>query len=82
MARLVALPGRARGGGDPVPARWINPEHIVSVRPRMAGGPPQVELLIELKLEGMPLFETWLGSFSTLDAADQRWQAFLQELTA
>lgn len=79
--RLVALPGRVAGQTEPAAVRWINPEHIVSIRPRMGGGEPELDLIVEIKLEGIPLFETWLGSFRTVQKADERWQAFLTGLT-
>ena len=44
-------------------------------------GEPQLDLIVEVKLEGVPLFETWLGSFRTVQRADERWLAFLAELT-
>jgi hypothetical protein len=82
VARLVELPGKVSGQGEPGTVRWVNPEHVVSVRPRVTGVPPHVELHVELKLEGMPLFDSWFGTFHSVEGADRRWRAFLDDLTA
>lgn len=79
MTRLVALPGRIRGQANAGPVQWINPERIVTIRPKISET-DTFDLTIELKLDGVPLFETWFGSYPTIDAADARWQAFLHEL--
>lgn len=59
--------------------QWINPERIVSIRPKINEG-KAFDLIVELKLDGVPMFETWFGSYPTLDEADARWLEFLHEL--
>jgi len=41
-----------------------------------------VDVFVELKLEGLPLFETWMGTFESKELADSRRQSYLAELTA
>jgi hypothetical protein len=59
---------------------WINPQHIVSVRPLTRGSAPTVTLTVEVKLEGMPLFIAPLGNFSTEAEATVEWARFLSTL--
>ncbi|MEC5149532.1 hypothetical protein [Cryobacterium sp. GrIS_2_6] len=79
---IVALPGRVTGLSAPGAVRWINPEHVVSVRPRLAVTLEGLDLFVELKLEGLPLFETWIGTFENKELADSRRQSYLAELAA
>ena len=78
MARFVALPDR---DGPPGAARmWINPEHIVSLVPKLTRDGTHHVLRVEIKLVGTPAFDAWLGGFDTGDKVDERWKAFLKEL--
>jgi hypothetical protein len=79
--RLVPLRGKVNGSAEPAVVMWVNPDHIVSVRPKISGTVPAIDVHVELKLEGLPLFDSWLGQFKTADAADSAWTALLAELT-
>jgi hypothetical protein len=81
MTRFVELPGRVPGASVSMTERWINPEHVVSVKPRFSGVQPSVELIVELKLEGLPIFEAWFGVFDSVAAADAVWQVFLHDIS-
>ena len=59
---------------------WVNPEHIISVRPLTRGSAPTVTLTVEVKLEGMPLFIAPLGDFPTEAEATVAWAHFLATL--
>lgn len=69
MARNQANP---HGG-----AIWINPEHVVSLRPLTSGAEPDVMLSVEIKLEGMPLFSAPLGNYHSNMESKAAWGRFL-----
>lgn len=59
---------------------WVNPEHVVSLVPKVSRDGTHHVLRVEIKLVGMPAFDAWLGSFASGDEADARWRAFVAEL--
>lgn len=78
MARFVPLPDR---DGPPGAARmWINPEHVVSLVPKVSRDGTHHVLRVEIKLVGTPAFDAWLGAFTSGELADERWKTFLSEL--
>jgi hypothetical protein len=80
MARFVSLPDR---DGPPGAARmWMNPEHIVSLVPKITRDGTNHILRVEIKLIGTPAFDAWLGAFASGELADERWASFLAELRA
>ncbi|MCS5716429.1 hypothetical protein NVV95_17925 [Herbiconiux sp. CPCC 205716] len=75
MARFVSLPDR---DGPPGAARmWINPEHVVSLVPKVSRDGISHTLRVEIKLVGTPAFEAWLGAFDSNDEADACWRQFV-----
>lgn len=56
---------------------WINPKHIVSLRPLTMGSEPVISLTVQVKLEGMPLFTVSLGTFPTAAEAAREWERFI-----
>jgi hypothetical protein len=80
MPHFVPLPDRDGPVGS---ARmWINPEHVVSLVPKINRDGTRHILRVEIKLVGTPSFDAWLGQFDTGEQADDRWKAFLGELDA
>jgi hypothetical protein len=78
MVRFVPLPDR---DGPLGAARiWINPNHVISLVPKISRDATHHILRVEIKLVGTPAFDAWLGAFDTGDQADARWKAFLDEL--
>lgn len=78
MARFVSLPDR---DGPPGAARmWINPEHVVSLVPKVTRDGTHHILRVEIKLVGTPAFDTWLGAFTSGELADEGWKLFLGKL--
>ena len=59
---------------------WINPEHVVSLVPKVVRDGVNHSLRVELKLAGVPAFDAWLGDFDDAEAADACWASFLTML--
>ena len=59
---------------------WFNPEHVVSVVPKVSNDGMTYTLSVELKLTGMPLMNAWLGNYSTAALADAAWHMFLDNI--
>ncbi|ARJ07670.1 hypothetical protein B5808_20040 (plasmid) [Cnuibacter physcomitrellae] len=59
---------------------WINPEHVVSLVPKVQNDGTHHVLRVEIKLVGAPAFGAWLGRFEFGAAADVRWREFLEDL--
>ncbi|GAA2246458.1 hypothetical protein GCM10009851_34910 [Herbiconiux moechotypicola] len=57
---------------------WINPEHVVSVVPKVHRDGTHHILRVEIL--GTPAFDTWLGEFDSGADADTRWGEFLHDL--
>ncbi|MCS5716399.1 hypothetical protein NVV95_17770 [Herbiconiux sp. CPCC 205716] len=78
MPRFVPLPDRDGPAGS---ARmWINPEHVVSLVPKVHRDGTHHILRVEIKLVGTPAFDAWLGKFDSGADADTRWGEFLRDL--
>lgn len=80
MSRFVSLPDRNGPAGAAV--MWINPEHVVSLIPKITRDGSHHILWVEIKLLGTPAFDAWLGQLDTSDQADARWSAFLTDMTS
>ncbi|MCS5735762.1 hypothetical protein [Herbiconiux daphne] len=78
MARFVSLPDRDGPAG--AARMWINPEHVVSLVPKVSTDGSRHVLRVEIKLIGTPAFDAWLGVYDTGEEADSRWALFLSEL--
>jgi hypothetical protein len=61
---------------------WINPEHVVSLVPKITRDGVHHTLRVEVKLVGLPAFDAWLGAFDDAEAANTSWSAFLAMLQA
>lgn len=78
MPRFVPLPDKDGPVGS---ARmWINPEHIVSLVPKVHRDGTHHILRVEIKLLGTPAFDAWLGKFASGAEADAHWREFLRDL--
>ena len=78
MPKLVSLPDKSGPVGS---ARmWFNPEHVVSVVPKVSHDGTTYMLSVELKLTGVPLMTAWLGDYETDILADVAWHAFLHTI--
>nr|WP_322843334.1 hypothetical protein [Herbiconiux sp. KACC 21604] len=60
---------------------WINPDHVVSLVPKLSRDETHHILRVEIKLVGSPAFDAWLGTFKTGDEANAGWAAFLGTLS-
>lgn len=80
MSRFVSLPDR--NGPADAAVMWINPEHVVSLIPKITRDGSHHILRVEIKLVGTPAFDAWLGHFGTAELADDRWSAFLVEMAS
>ena len=78
MARFVSLPDR--DGPSGASRMWINPEHVVSIVPKLTSDGALHILRAEIKLVGTPAFDAWLGAFDSGEGADEGWRAFLAKL--
>lgn len=56
---------------------WVNPDHVVSLRPLITGAEPVLVLAVEIKLEGTALFTAPLGSFPSDAESNEAWLRFL-----
>ncbi len=84
MVRFVSLPDR---DGPPGASRmWINPEHVVSLVPKVSRDGTHHLLRVEIKLVGLPAFDAQVAgelagkTVESGDLADERWRSFLAEL--
>lgn len=59
---------------------WINPEHIISLIPKIVFDGTHHTLRVEVKLAGTPDFDAWLGRLGTVEGADARWTEFLDDI--
>jgi hypothetical protein len=59
---------------------WINPEHVVSLVPKVHRDGTHHILRVEIKLVGTPAFDAWLGKFNSGADADARWGEFVHDL--
>lgn len=73
--KLVPIPGL---NGRPM--LWVNPERIAAVTRLDYDTGKSVQLRAELKVEGMPLQRVDLGTFASVELADQAWVAFMNRL--
>jgi hypothetical protein len=79
MPRLIPLPDRH--GPTGAARLWFNPDHIVTLAPKIHDTGGGHTLSVELKLTGVPAMDAWLGDHSTTGAADAAWQTFLDQIT-
>jgi len=80
MTHLIPLPDRHGPAGS---ARlWFNPDHIVTVAPRVIQTDAGHTLSVELKLTGIPVMDAWLGDHPSAETADTAWRDFLTSLDA
>ncbi len=75
MPRLIALT-EERGAS----VAWINPEHIVSVRPLVTRAGNRASVLAEIKLAGMPTERFVVDRDCAAGDLDQVWSAFIATL--
>lgn len=59
------------------PVRWINPDHISSLVPRLTVTAAGVDLHVDMKILGTPLEHVALGSHPDRDAAQAAWDGLL-----
>ncbi|TAJ47854.1 MAG: hypothetical protein EPO52_06530 [Herbiconiux sp.] len=76
MRHFVALPGKTGPRGTDVD----QPEHIVSMVPKITRDGIQYSLRVEVKLVVTPPFDALLGDYSDVGRADAGWASFLQQL--
>lgn len=59
---------------------WINPDHIVSLVPKVHRDGTHHILKVEIKLVGTPAFDAWIGQYTSGEHADEGWRDFLMEM--
>lgn len=59
---------------------WINPEHIVSLRPIVTKSGGRGKVLAEVKLVGLPAERFVVSADCAEDELDSVWTAFVAEL--
>lgn len=62
------------------PILWINADHLVSVASVVRTAEIGLELMAELKVDGMPLYRVPLGRHDDRAAADAAFAEFLNRL--
>jgi len=71
-----ALTRHAAATRSPLPSsRWINPDHITSLKPHSVQGENDVELVADIKLQGLPPERWHFGHYEGKQQADD---AFLE----
>lgn len=75
MPHLIALT-EERGAS----VAWVDPDHIVSVRPVVSRDGDRASLLAEIKLAGMPTERLVVDRDCAADNLDQVWSAFIARL--
>lgn len=72
MPRLIALT-EERG----VTIAWVNPDHVVSVRPIVTRAGDRAKVLAEIKLAGMPTERFLVDADCAENDLDLVWGAFI-----
>lgn len=75
LPRLIALTDD-RGTSS----TWINPDHIVSVRPVVTNAGDRSKVLAEVKLVGMPIERFVVDDDCASEDLDRVWGAFIAKL--
>lgn len=75
MPRLIALT-EERGAS----VAWVNPDHIVSVRPLVTRAGDRATVLAEIKLSGMPTERFLVDRDCAADDLDHVWSTFITNL--
>ncbi len=76
-ARFLALHGEKPPSGPYPHMQWVNVDHISWLEPRFSGIEPELHLHARLKVEGMPIIDSWIASVATRAEAETKWQEFL-----
>lgn len=75
MPRFIALT-EERGAS----IAWVNPEHVVSVRPVVTRAGDRASVLAEIKLAGMPTERFVVDRDCAADDLDRIWSSFIANL--
>jgi hypothetical protein len=62
-------------------SRWVNPDHITHLIPRTISDGFSLELVADVKLQGLPESQWHLGTYRDRDSAEAAWAEFISYLT-
>lgn len=79
MVRLIPVRAHFVGRQNGQPTLWVNPEHIVIAQPKYTGDAAALDLNVELKLAGMPLFDIFVGRYDSRSDAETAWEKLLAD---